>query len=198
MNIHILLKYIDLSRQATANLHMHWSRSCLKLVGTCIIIWQAGAKLIRHGKERDGFVTLNTSAIQKRYDGFKGISGLGRGGGGERCATNIMLNLGLGCLLGGGGGGSGGCHWLYQWHRWYYGFSITAAASTTRRPWRCEHSNSKNIQSISFKFYLWVDTPLRYFAIEIWYSPRTRTTAFAAKRHSYPPNLQNAVSPLLH
>ena len=27
--------------------------------------------------------------------------------------------------------------------------------------------NSKNIQPISFKFYMWVDTPLRYFAIEI-------------------------------
>ena len=27
--------------------------------------------------------------------------------------------------------------------------------------------NSKNIQPISFKFYIWVDTPLRYFAIEI-------------------------------
>ena len=41
--------------------------------------------------------------------------------------------------------------------------------------------------------------PLRYFArvsnIEIWYPPMTRTTAFAAKWHSYPPNLQNAISP---
>ena len=27
----------------------------------------------------------------------------------------------------------------------------------------------KNIQPISFKFYVRVDTPLRYFAIEIWY-----------------------------
>ena len=25
--------------------------------------------------------------------------------------------------------------------------------------------------AISFKFYIWVDTPLRYFAIEIWYPP---------------------------
>ena len=41
-----------------------------------IINWQAGTKLIRHGEERDGFVTLNTAAIKKRYDGFKGISGL--------------------------------------------------------------------------------------------------------------------------
>ena len=40
--------------------------------------------------------------------------------------------------------------------------------------------NSKNIQPIAFKFYLWVDAPLRYFA---------------AKRHLYPPNLQNAISP---
>ena len=70
--------------------------------------------------------------------------------------------------------------------RWYYGFSIAASAAAARRPWRREHSNSKNIQPISFKFYIWVDTPLRYFAIEIWCPPRTRTTAFAAKRHSYP------------
>ena len=53
----------------------------------------------------------------------------------------------------------------------------------------------KKIQPISFKFYMWVDTPVRYFAIEIWYSPGTRTTAFAAKWHLYPPNLQNAISP---
>ena len=81
--------------------------------------------------------------------------------------------------------------------RWYYGFSIAAAAAAAaaaRRPWRREHCNSY-IQPISFKFYMRADTPLRYFAIEIWYPPRTRTTAFAAKRHSYPPNLQNAISP---
>ena len=77
--------------------------------------------------------------------------------------------------------------------QWYYGFSIAAAPA--RRPWRREHSNSKNIQPISFKLYIWVDTPMKYFAIEIWYSPITRTTAFAVKRHSYPPNLQNAISP---
>ena len=49
--------------------------------------------------------------------------------------------------------------------RWYYGFSIAAASA--RRPWRREHSNSTNIQPISFKFYMRVDTPLGYFAIEI-------------------------------
>ena len=78
MNIHISLNYIDLSRQATANLHMHWSWFSQKLVVTCVINWQAGTKLIWHGEERDGFVTLNTAAIKKRYDGFKGISGLGQ------------------------------------------------------------------------------------------------------------------------
>ena len=78
MNIHILLNYIDLSRQATANLHIYWPRISLKLVVTCVINWQAGTKLIRHGEERDGFVTPNTAAIKKRYDGFKGISGLPR------------------------------------------------------------------------------------------------------------------------
>ena len=73
MNIHILFNYIDLSRQATANFQMHWPRFSLKLVVTCVINWQAGTKLIRHGEERDGFVTLNTAAIKKRYDEFKQV-----------------------------------------------------------------------------------------------------------------------------
>ena len=47
--------------------------------------------------------------------------------------------------------------------------------------------NSKNIRPISFKFYMWVDTHLRYFAIDIWHSPSTGTTAFVAKRHSVSP-----------
>ena len=36
-----------------------------------------------------------------------------------------------------------------------------------RPPRRRVHSNSKSIQHISFKFYMRVDTPLRFFAIEI-------------------------------
>ena len=36
-----------------------------------------------------------------------------------------------------------------------------------RSPRRREHSNSKSIQPISFKLYIRVDTPLRFFAIEI-------------------------------
>ena len=36
-----------------------------------------------------------------------------------------------------------------------------------RPPRRREHSNSKSIQPISFKFYMRVDTPMRFFAIEI-------------------------------
>ena len=32
------------------------------------------------------------------------------------------------------------------------------------------NTKSKSIQQISFKFYMRVDTPLRYVAIEIWYS----------------------------
>ena len=54
--------------------------------------------------------------------------------------------------------------------------------------------NSTTIQPISFKFYMMVDTPLKYFAIEIGYPLMTRTTVFAAKRHLYPPNLQNAIT----
>ena len=79
INNHILLKYIDLSRQATANLHMHWSRFSLKLVVTCVINWQTGAKLIRHEKERDGFVTLNTSAIKNVRMCLKGSRGYDEG-----------------------------------------------------------------------------------------------------------------------
>ena len=72
---------------------------------------------------------------------------------------------------------------------------VLASPPPPRPPRWCEHSNSKSIKRISFKFNMRVDTPMRFVAIEIWYPPRTRTTAFAAKRHSYPPNLQNAISP---
>ena len=34
-------------------------------------------------------------------------------------------------------------------------------------PRRRKHSNSKSIQLISFKFYMRVDTPVRFVAIEI-------------------------------
>ena len=46
-------------------------------------------------------------------------------------------------------------------------------------------------------FQMWYEGryPLRYVSIETEYHPRTRTTAFATKRHSYPPNPQNAISP---
>ena len=78
--------------------------------------------------------------------------------------------------------------------RWYYGFSITAtAASRPRRRWTLLTRKVFNVSS--FKFYMRVNTPLRFVAIEIWYPSMTRTTAFAAKRHSYPPNFQNAISP---
>ena len=78
-----------------------------------------------------------------------------------------------------------------------FGDIMVLASPPPRPPRRREHSNSKSIQPISFKFDMRVDTPLRFFAIEIWYPPRTRTTAFAAKQHLYPPNLQNAISPLV-
>ena len=44
---------------------------------------------------------------------------------------------------------------------------IMVLALAPRPPRRCGHSNSKSIQRISFKFYMRVDTPLSYFAIEI-------------------------------
>ena len=61
-------------------------------------------------------------------------------------------------------------------------------------PDNLKHSNSKKYSTYLFQILYVGRYPLRYFAIEIWYPPRTRT-AFAAKRHSYPPNLQNAISP---
>ena len=69
---------------------------------------------------------------------------------------------------------------------------IMVLASPTRPPVVPDdvNANSKNIPRISFKLYMRVDTPLWYVAIEIWYPPRTRTTAFAAKQHLYPPNLK--------
>ena len=50
--------------------------------------------------------------------------------------------------------------------RWYYGFSIAAASASARRPWRRER-----------------------------YPPITRYNCVHSQRHSYPPNLQNAISP---
>ena len=55
--------------------------------------------------------------------------------------------------------------------------------------------NSKSIQWISFKFYMRVDTPLRYVAIDTLRVLEQLRSHFAAKRHFYPPNLQNAISP---
>ena len=59
----------------SSSLHMHWPRFSLKLVVTCVINCQAGTKLIRHGEERDGFVTLNTAAIKNVMTGLKGSRG---------------------------------------------------------------------------------------------------------------------------
>ena len=57
------------------------SIKCLSPVGVkslnrFVIYWQAGAKLIRHVRQYNGFVTLNASAIKKRHDMFKGNSGV--------------------------------------------------------------------------------------------------------------------------
>ena len=39
--------------------------------------------------------------------------------------------------------------------------------------------NIVNSQYIAIQFYMRADTPLRYVAIEMWHSPRTRTTALS-------------------
>ena len=48
----------------------------VKSLNRFVINWQAGAKLIRHVRQFNGFVTINTSAIKKPHDRFKGNSGL--------------------------------------------------------------------------------------------------------------------------
>ena len=105
--------------------------------------------------------------------------------------------------------------------RWYYGLSIAAPAA--RRSWRREHSNSKNIQPISFKFYMWVDmhfalvspksskcnisisnSPIAFkFYTEVKYLKLHKINCqwldyrpnCSRWRHFYPPSLLNAISP---
>ena len=56
--------------------------------------------------------------------------------------------------------------------------------------------NSKNIKWIFFKVYMRVVTPRRYFAIEIWYHPRTRTNCVRSQMTLISPkSYKNAISP---
>ena len=70
------------------------------------------------------------------------------------------------------------CHpYIPQFAIWWFIFAKTRATydSTTLT------LKLGNILSISFKFYMWVDNPLRYFTFEIGYSMSTRKTANAIR-----------------
>ena len=67
------------TNMATDSFNIYLSPVGVKSLNRFVINWQAGAKLIRHAHEYDGFVTLNASTIKKRHDVFKGNSGLGGG-----------------------------------------------------------------------------------------------------------------------
>ena len=66
------------TNMATDSFNIYLSPVGVKSLDRFIINWQAGAKLIRHAHEYNGFVTLNASTIKKRHDVFiiKGNSGL--------------------------------------------------------------------------------------------------------------------------
>ena len=64
------------TNMATDSFNIYLSPVSVKSLNRFVINWQAGAKLIRHAHEYNGFVTLNASTIKKRHDVFKGNSGL--------------------------------------------------------------------------------------------------------------------------
>ena len=55
----------------TGSFNIYLSPVGAKSLNRFVINWQAGAKLIRHVRQYNGFVTLNASAIIKRHDVFK-------------------------------------------------------------------------------------------------------------------------------
>ena len=67
---------------ATDSFNIYLSPVGEKSLNRFVINWQAGAKLIRHVRQYNGFATLNALAIKKRHDvfKFKGNSGLGGAG----------------------------------------------------------------------------------------------------------------------
>ena len=64
------------TNMATDSFNIYLSPVGVESLDRFVINGQAGAKLIRHAHEYNGFVTLNASAIKKRHDVFKGNSGL--------------------------------------------------------------------------------------------------------------------------
>ena len=64
------------TNMATDSFNIYLSPVGVKSLNRLVINWQAGAKLIRHAHEYNGFVTLNCVNHKKRHDVFKGNSGL--------------------------------------------------------------------------------------------------------------------------
>ena len=55
----------DKTNMATDSFNIYLSPVGVKSLDRFVINWQGGAKLIRHVRQYNGFVTLNTSAIKK-------------------------------------------------------------------------------------------------------------------------------------
>ena len=63
------------SNMATDSFNIYLSPVGVKSLDRFVINWQAGAKLIRHVRQYNGFVTLNASAIKKVMTCLKGTRG---------------------------------------------------------------------------------------------------------------------------
>ena len=65
------------TNMATDSFNIYLSPVGVKSLNRFVINWQAGAKLIRHVHEYNGFVDSKCVNHKKRHDVFKGNSGLG-------------------------------------------------------------------------------------------------------------------------
>ena len=63
------------TNMATDSFNIYLSPVGVKSFDRFIINWQAGAKLIRHVRQYNGFVTLNASAIKNVMTCLKGTRG---------------------------------------------------------------------------------------------------------------------------
>ena len=63
------------TNMATDSFNIYLSPVGVKSLNRFVINWQAGAKLIRHAHEYNGFVTLNTSTIKNVMTCLKGTRG---------------------------------------------------------------------------------------------------------------------------
>ena len=78
------------TNMATDCFNIYLSPVGVKSLNRFVINWQAGAILIRHVRQYNGFVTLNASSIKQCHDVFKGNSGL------AMAMLDVMANAGNG------------------------------------------------------------------------------------------------------